>query len=196
MTEVSPEQVPVAEADEAAKPAAKARRRPIIIAAGVLAVVLAALFGWIWSRPSSPTAARDSALQGVLSYGGPAGWQVIQDPTIPDVENAKWTQRDDQPVLIEDNGFTVIWSTSPATPEACAALADWARKRVDPQAGKDVTYSCPDALKDKSGERKVFSSYGTEPGEHGRYLFSAAVGPDGMVAGLTYEGAQEQKALR
>jgi hypothetical protein len=192
VTEASPEQVPVAEAGEATRKPARARRRPIIIAAGVLAVLMAALFAWVWSRPSSPTAARDSALQGVLSYGGPAGWQVVQDPTIPDVGNAKWTERDDQPVLLGDDGFTVIWSTSPATTEACAALADWATKRVDPAAGEDVTGSCAGSLAGSSGQGKTISAYGTEAGEHGRYLFSARVGSGAIFAGLTYEGARKE----
>ncbi|WP_436523037.1 hypothetical protein [Actinoplanes sp. HUAS TT8] len=164
------------------------RRRPIVIAAGVVVVVLVALVAWISTRPSSPTAARDTALQGVLAYGGPDGWELGQDPAVIDVDGARWTQQDGHPVMLAEDSFTLVWSTSPATPQACATLATWAGKRLAAEAGADVTDSCPGALADKSGEERIVSSYATDPGEHGQYLFVARIGADTLYADLTYRG--------
>ncbi|MBB4739284.1 hypothetical protein BJY16_002743 [Actinoplanes octamycinicus] len=198
MTDTSP---------EATTPApAPRRRRPIVIALGVLVLVLLALAAWVATRPPSPTGDRDLALSGVLSYGGPEGWPVAKEPAAqPSIEGtepgAQWTERDGKPVLLGDNGFTVLWATTPATAQACADLAEWAGKRMDPAAAPDVTASCPSAIASPPGDARIISSYGTPPGEHGRYLFSAWVGPlDGQTAlwaGLTYEGPSDTaNALR
>ncbi|MFI1989893.1 hypothetical protein [Actinoplanes sp. NPDC020271] len=170
------------------------RRRPIVVALGILVVVVVALAAWVWTRPPSPTDERDAALQGVLAYGGPSGWQLVSDPGLDVSDQTEWTQQDGNPVLLGANGFTLVWSTT-GTPEACAALAGWAAKRFTADAGKDVTASCPAAVAAKSDEDRVFAGQGTEPGEHGRYLFSARTRADVLFAGLTYEGP-DRNALR
>ncbi len=169
------------------------RRRPIVIAGGVLLVVVVALVAWISTRQPSPDAERDTALQGVLAYGGPPGWQRSEDPAIDTTDDIRWAEQDGGPVLLHDNGFTVVWST-PATAESCKAVADWAAKRLAPEAGSDVTVSCPAALAGKSGDERVFSSYGTEPGEHGRYVFVARMGADTIFATLAYQGPDPKVA--
>ncbi|MCW2136386.1 hypothetical protein [Actinoplanes cyaneus] len=171
------------------------RRRPIVVALGVLLVVVVALAAWIWARPPSPTAERDLALRGALASGGPSGWELVADPGLDTSDDAEWTQQDGRPVLLGGNGFTLVWAMSPAGPQACAALADWAARRFAAEAGKGVTDSCPAALASKSDDDKVFTDYGTEPGPHGRYLFSARTRAGAIFAGLTYEGPA-RNALR
>lgn len=166
---------------------APSRRRPIVIALGVLAVVVIALVVWVSTRSSSPNADRDTALDGVLAYGGPDGWTQSEDPAIEPADGMRWEQRDGRPVLLKDNGFTVVWSTV-ATKESCAALAEWASKRMATEAGTDVTTSCPGALAKKAGDELIFASYGTEPGEHGRYAFAGRMGGDTIYAALSYAG--------
>ncbi|GIF06688.1 hypothetical protein [Actinoplanes siamensis] len=160
------------------------KRRPLVIAAGVLVLAVLALAAWVLTRPSSPAGERDRALRGVLEQGGPEGWTPARDPAVP----GSWTEQDGRPVLLGDDGFTVVWSTSPATAQSCAALAAWATGRIAGAAGSDVAASCPAALRDAAGGANPFSSYRTEAGEHGRYLFSARLGGDTLYAGLTYEG--------
>ncbi|GIF15409.1 hypothetical protein [Actinoplanes teichomyceticus] len=173
------------------------RRRPIVVALGVLAAVVLALAAWAWTRPAPETAMRDRALAAVLAGGGPAGWAVAGDPDpAPEIEgvsaDAVWTDRDGQPVLLDGDGFTVLWSVSPATPRDCTALAVWARDRIAPEAAPDVTASCPAAIGGDVDEPAVIAAHGTEPGANGRYLFSASVVPrsgrTALFAGLTYEG--------
>jgi hypothetical protein len=124
---------------------------------------------------------------------------VVESPAAGD--DAQRAERDGKPVLLRDNEFMVTWATAPATAADCATLAEWAGKRMAPQAASDVTESCPDAVAGKPDEARIISSYGTEPGEHGRYLFSAWVGPlegqNALFASIGYEGPSDTvKALR
>ncbi|AEV82129.1 hypothetical protein ACWT_1113 [Actinoplanes sp. SE50] len=163
------------------------RRRPIVTALWVAALAVIGLVAWVQSRPSSPDAERDAALDGLLTFGGPAGWQLSQDPGVPAAGGFAWTQRDGRPVLLGDNGFTVVWSVSPATPDACTALSTWTTSRIGDEAATQVATACPAALARKDGAERVFTSYRTDPGKHGRYLFAARVGGGALFAGLTYE---------
>jgi hypothetical protein len=189
VTEPSPE--------PAVETPAPRRRRPILIALAVVAVVVLGLVAWAATQPPSETGDRDLALAGVLDYGGPEGWQLTREPSaqprLDGVEaDAQWVERDGDPVLLSSNGFSVMWVTAPATPEACRDLAGWAGRRMAPEAASDVLASCPAAVAGKPGDVAIVSSYGTEAGEHGRYLFSAWAGPLGdqtaLFAGLTYDG--------
>ncbi|KUL30551.1 hypothetical protein [Actinoplanes awajinensis] len=181
---------------DAPAPAPRRRRKATFIALGVLVAVVLVLVLWGRLNPPSATTMRDTALSGVLATGGPAGWTAVREPLLQSTDNSDvvdagtWEDRDGVPVLVGDTTFTVVWSVSPGTAEACTALGDWVGNRIVGEARAEAATSCREALTTKPAGTGAFDAYGTEPTEKngsGRYLYNGWSTTDGLFASLTYE---------
>ncbi|BCJ44763.1 hypothetical protein GCM10010168_15760 [Actinoplanes ianthinogenes] len=171
-----------------AAPAAPAprRRRPLVIGLGVLALVVLALVTWVATRPTDVTSTRDVALRGILTYGGPDRWDVTAQPDEGPTQIMKFGEQgefDGEPVLLSDDGFVVIWSTPVVSAESCTALANWAGRRVAPEAEQQVVAGCGAAVGRPAGDVATIATYTVETGQ---YTFVAWSGPTGLYAALIY----------
>jgi hypothetical protein len=126
----------------------------------------------------------EAALNRIAAMGGPAGWQSISRPDLANLAGQREAQHEGMPVVLNldgdvKRGFTVSWTTSEASDDACSAVATWAARLVQEPREADFRDGCVAVIRSRtvSPGLSIMGTGATPFGPEGRYLVGTAVAP-------------------